>query len=439
MAFIHHQSSESVDSGLDLWTIPTTQTSIESGMYIEYFPLASLSPSSNIEFFINQKGSGDYLDLSNTYLYVRAKIQQSDGTPLPQDAPVGPVNNWLHSLFSQCDVSLNNTLVSPSENTYAYKAYLEDLLSYDRGAKKSQMTANMYYRDSSGHFEEVKGDIKNSGMIVRRSLTSKSQEVSMMGKLHVDIMNMSRYLLNGVDVKIRLVKSKDSFSLMANCPEGICYTSVLTHVSLFVRKCKLNPAVMLAHNAALTKAPAKYPYKRVSLKTVAIPMGSLSVTEDNLFMSQLPNRVIIGLIDSDAFNGNLNKNPFNFKHHSLSYISLFVDGQQIPSTPLTPDFKNNIYVRSFYRLFSELGMASKDEGNYIEMRDFPYGYALYAFDLTPSILDGDQCELVRSGNLRLELKFAEALPHPVHTILFGEKDAIFEITHSREVVTDFSG
>ena len=57
MAFIHHQSSESVDSGLDLWTVPTTQTSIESGMYIEYFPLASLSPSSNIEFFINQKGS----------------------------------------------------------------------------------------------------------------------------------------------------------------------------------------------------------------------------------------------------------------------------------------------------------------------------------------------------------------------------------------------
>ena len=37
----------------------------------------------------------------------------------------------------------------------------------------------------------------------------------MMGRLHVDLFFQDRYLLNGVDVKIRLVQSKDAFALMA--------------------------------------------------------------------------------------------------------------------------------------------------------------------------------------------------------------------------------
>ena len=38
----------------------------------------------------------------------------------------------------------------------------------------------------------------------------------MMGRLHVDLFLQDTFLLNGVDVKIRLVRSKDAFSLMAD-------------------------------------------------------------------------------------------------------------------------------------------------------------------------------------------------------------------------------
>ena len=143
-------------------------------------------------------------------------------------------------------------------------------------------------------------------------------------------------------------------------------------------------------------------------------------------------------VDSDAFNGKIDKNPFNFKHNDLSYISLFIDGQQCPTTPLTPNFQNHQYVRCYHRLFSELGLASKNEGNYLEYRDFEGGNAMFAFDLSPSILDGDQCELIKSGNLRLEIKFAKPVPNPIHCMLYGELDSIIEITHNREVITDYS-
>ena len=69
-----------------------------------------------IEFVI--PGTGDaYLDLANTHLLIRAKVVRGVGTDLAADTPVAPVNNWPHSLFSQVDVYLNDTLVTPSSNT----------------------------------------------------------------------------------------------------------------------------------------------------------------------------------------------------------------------------------------------------------------------------------------------------------------------------------
>ena len=45
-------------------------------------------------------------------------------------SPLIPVNNWLHSLFSQVDVYLNDTLVTPSSNTYPFRASVDTVLSY---------------------------------------------------------------------------------------------------------------------------------------------------------------------------------------------------------------------------------------------------------------------------------------------------------------------
>ena len=56
-------------------------------------------------------GTGDeYLDLYHTNLYVEAKVVCADGSALPEDTDVAPVNLTLHSLFSQVDVSLNESI-----------------------------------------------------------------------------------------------------------------------------------------------------------------------------------------------------------------------------------------------------------------------------------------------------------------------------------------
>ena len=434
MSLFHQSSGETMDSGLDIFGVPPTQTSIESGGYAEYFPLAVLSQSTNIEFNILNKNGSEYLDLSNTFLSVRAKIVKADGSKLDPGAKCAPINNWVHSMFSQVDVHLNGTLVTPSENTYPYKAYIENLLTYDGESKRSQLSAGMFYKDTAHKMDSIDG---NDGMKKRQSRASLSQEVDMVGRLHCDIMNMNRYIINGVDVKLRLVKSKDDFNIFA-AAEGE-YKTVITHISVFVRKCTLNPSVFLSQARILNGGgTAKYPLKRVSVRPYSIPAGSLGTIQDNLFLSQLPNRIIVCLVDSDAYSGKITKNPFNFKHFNLNYISLFINGNQHPRTPIQPNFKEKRFARSFYSLFSELGIGNKNEGNDLEMTEFDGGNTLFAFDLSPSILDGNQIELVKSGSVRLELKFDEALKEAVHVLVYAELDSMIEITKGREIVTDYT-
>lgn len=435
MALVHPLSCECLSSGLDLFSVPPTQTAVEEGYFVEYYPLAALAPGAPIEFSVSG-GTGEYMDLSNTFLHVRAKVSKNNGTALDANTDVAPVNNWLHSLFSQVDVSLNDTVISASENTYPFRAYIEDTLNHGSEAKNSHMTASLYIADTPEYLDDTQGD-DNEGLKARRERAEQSHSIEMMGRLHSDIFQQERCLLNGVDLKVKLVPSKNGFNLIAHDPtQG--FRSVIEHASLFVRKLKLNPAVTLAHEKALEKGNAKYPMKRVVLKTFSIAGGLQAQAQDNLFLSQTPTRIVVGLVDSDAFNGAMNKNPFNFKHHSLTYLSLNLDGRQVPAKALTPDFARRNFVRAYFGSMVGLGLANKDAGNGIDYGAYDRGWALYCFDLSPSLLDGNQFELLKSGSLSIELKFEQALTHPVHVIVYAELDAVLEIDRSRMVLTDFS-
>ena len=70
MAFIHPQSCECLKSELDLFSVPPTQTSIESGAYVEYHPISALvGNASPIEFYISGEIQ-DLISLPLNYMYV---------------------------------------------------------------------------------------------------------------------------------------------------------------------------------------------------------------------------------------------------------------------------------------------------------------------------------------------------------------------------------
>ncbi|GFW21813.1 uncharacterized protein F54H12.2 [Trichonephila clavipes] len=149
MEFLLKDSPECAKSELNLFALQPTQTVIERGHWVQFHPIANVSDGEPIEFVISGSGE-EYLDLSQTQLYVRAKILKSDGKLITEENKVGPVNLFLHSLFSQVDISLNERIISSSSNTYAYRAIIETLLNHGYDNKISQLTSEVYYTDTVG-------------------------------------------------------------------------------------------------------------------------------------------------------------------------------------------------------------------------------------------------------------------------------------------------
>jgi len=258
-----------------------------------------------------------------------------------------------------------------------------------------------------------------------------------MGKLHSDIFFQNRYLLNGIDVKLKLVRNSNKLVLLAAANSQ--YKLKITHASMFIRRIKVNNGIQLRHIEMMEKQlkPAIYPIRRVSMKTFSIATGSLSCNEENLFNGVLPKRIVIGLVDAQSFEGAYNLNPFNFKHKTLKYCSLLIDGKMIPQKPLVSDFEKNTTLRNYFMLLESTGKSFNDAGIGIDRSEYNNGYSLLAFDLTPNLQEDGCYHLIKKGNARLELKFNAPLDTPVNVIVYAEFDSAIKVDKNRAVMTNF--
>ena len=80
--------------------------------------------------------------------------------------------------------------------------------------------------------------------------------MDMIDRIHSDIFFQDRYMLNEVNVKVRLVRNKDLFCRMSG-EANPSYKFKLISAVLFVRKVQLSSSVFLAHAKALESGLAK--------------------------------------------------------------------------------------------------------------------------------------------------------------------------------------
>ncbi|XP_031783005.1 uncharacterized protein F54H12.2-like [Nasonia vitripennis] len=401
MAYLHACSGDGMKSELDLFTLSHTQTSIESSAYLYYKPISSFSDDgdSPLEFLI-QSSTDHYIQFAHTMLHLTVQILPASDTS-SENLKIGP-------------------LVSPPNNAYPYRAYIETLLNYAAPAMRSFLTSDLWSIDTTDAMDAApnldrKADGANQGLINRLFFIAGGKAVDMIGHLHCDVFNQPKFLINGVDVRVRLVRSKDAFCLMDWSDNGK-FSVHIKEATLIVRRAKISPGILLAHANALAKTTAKYPLTRAEVKSFTLHSGILGDTLDNVILGQLPKRIILGFVKNKAFNGNRKLNPFNFQHFNINFISLYVDGVQVPS------------------------IHYLNEGLDIDRYGYPNGFCLFAFDLTPDLSAHftSHWNLVRSGSLSVEVRFAEALTETLNCIVYAEFDNVLEIDSNRQIITDFN-
>jgi hypothetical protein len=428
MALLHSLSKPVVRGEVDLFSIPPTDTTCEYSMYAEYQPVVNIQDcSSKIDFKISSNGL-HYLDLSDCFLAVRVKVINKNGNNLTTDSKVAPTNCFLHSLFSQLDVSFNSQVVSTSNNAYPYRALIETLLSYGTDYTNSQGECFLYYPD-----ENTALDSTNSGVKKRQEYIKLSKELEMIDKLRFDIGTQQRYILNDITVNITLTRSPDEFALLGVSTEEAKIKFI--RASLFVRKQILFPSIVLAHQRLLEKGEvARYPHKRTDVKYFTIPQGNASAVEENLFSGTLPSRLILFFVASSSFVGNISKNPFIFSHYNVTKIGLTVNNLDMPIHPIQMDFDNDNYLLPYYMLFTSTGIAGQDSGIRISREAYKSVYTLFSFDIVQATNSSSFLNLDKSGNIKLDIQFGKPLPEAVHCVVYSEHQALLEIDKYRQTI-----
>ena len=129
MSVFKAEFKEGLVSELSVFDLPSTQTSVTDVYYDEIRPLSQVSDDSPFEFKISGQNSMDYVDLKNSQIYVRLKVEKANGTALTKGAKVGPANLFLQALFSSTEVTLQNK-ATMNCNYNPYRAYIHTMLNY---------------------------------------------------------------------------------------------------------------------------------------------------------------------------------------------------------------------------------------------------------------------------------------------------------------------
>ena len=75
---------------------------------------------------------------------------------------------------------------------------------------------------------------------------------------------------------------------------------------------------------------AAYPAVRSEIRTFSMQNNLVHFDIPNLFQNRIPDRLIVGLLDSRAFNGDVTRDPFCFQKFGLTSIKQIVKGEEYP-------------------------------------------------------------------------------------------------------------
>jgi hypothetical protein len=448
MAYLHKDSKQATIPELEIFQVPDTQTAVEHMYKLDVRPMTSVSESSVVEFVFGGENS-DYLCLKGSRLAIKMQLLHEDGTKLhlqektmagvvktgsAVDEKAVPVNLALHSMWSQIDVFINGQRMTQASNMQPYKAYIKTLMRNGTEAKKTQLAAQGYQQETGANLDDLDSD--NKGYVWRQKMFKGSKTVEFEGPLLEDIMELDKYLLNGMRVQIKLYPSLKKFFVMASDTSKE-YKVKLIDIVLRACMIKVSPGVILGHAKAMESQNAVYPYTRVETKSYAIGSATRNVYLDNLYQGNRPSRLVLGFVASQAFNGAYDRNPFKFHHYNVTDIRLVVDGQTVPGRPLKVDFDlltGSNYIEAYVNMFESLGVAGKDFGAGLTPELYAQGHTLFVYNLEPMPLNQPYINLKRHANVRLEINFEFPLTETITAVLYSEYTGVFEVDSARNVI-----
>ena len=256
--------------------------------------------------------------------------------------------------------------------------------------------------------------------------------------LHADITTLRKFIPPNVKITIELQRNNDEFCLLSN--NGRDEYSI----ELKDMRVKLNrylPAVSVQNfyeNKVKSGVKPLLPIDRSLLKTYTVKSGTSDLSHYNIISGrQLPEQVIIGIVEESAHRGDIKKNPFNFKDFGLKEASLVVNGVHEPSDLYRLDLSTGDKADLFASFLENAGVSTDDREFGISMDDYYGGSLLLVWDRSPDKCNRFHRHEMDSGTIDVNIKTNVSLTDTVTVIIYATYSTDLTIDKDNNVELGF--
>ena len=414
------------------------ESSINSKERVDFLPtnvgVNNTLTDKYIEFRINGT-VGSFIDLSSIVLEMKMLLEPTGGGTVDDAINVGLVNGLSNTLFKSISFFINDKLIE-SNPIFNYTSYVKMLLSIKGDNIDSFGKCGFFHDDANavdGVTKEYTDTIfKKAGSIERKLMASlKSDGVNVCFPLLTDVASLDMYLLDSVDLRIRLEMANNSWIMNSN--GDLADVNLKFHnVKLWVDKVIPHFNAMMVLNQALSHKPIEYVFQKTLHKTYVVGTNEDSIMIDQPFGMVVPEKMTMLLVNMNAYSGRTSLNGLYFNHGNLNNIHLTVNGSTHYN--INTDFPN-VYSQGYYETLKSIGL---DSNHMLTYDAFKAGRTLFMFNFINEPVE-ETLPIETSANIRLNLKFASALTQPLVVILLAETTGLLTIDNNRIVTCDVRG
>ena len=425
------------------------------------YPVSNWQPGSDgpYEFTIDKRSSR-YIIGPLCKMFVQLKVTRKDGSDLQLTDKVSCVNLMATSLFKTVEMSTNaNEITDLQASHYNYKCYYENTVGFGVDARNSVLDRIGMCMDDAGEFDDVGADAivgvagvaatntapevkevkavarldsENTGFNTRMIWIGLTQVKQFMTPLHQDLFQQTRAIGPDFPFTLRFTRECDAFLLLSPHPNAD-YKVVIEKLELHMHQVDFCDPIIKQHDAALLRGlNMNYPFNRTIVKAFPINPNTKAIDIENMFDGILPKTLVIGMLETSAFQGHYKKNPYRFQHFGLVQAYITYDEIMIPAIPYKPNFPENMYMHMFSDFFDNTG-SSGDVGNVISYKMYKDGCCLSAYDRNPEKCNNYHHHPNRVGRVSMHYMLKDGFKEPITVMAFATFPSVTTIDVKQQV------
>ena len=353
-----------------------------------------------------------------------------------KDITCSVVNNFIHSTVSKITYQLNDFQMGDSApKSYSYRAYMDNLLSFSKGAKEQSLKYHGFEQDTPGGFEDVNkltASNTNSGFKKRSELFCTPNFFHFSVKLRIDLANIDQFLQPGVQLRFEIERNSDAFALLSDVGDDVTFEFEIKDSTIEFDKMIPTPEYLNHFEKNILQEPLIYSYDKSQIHYFPYSANVNDLSIYSMFHTdKLPSYLVFGLVDNDAFDGSVSKNPYNFKHFDLKEFYLLVNGISVPTQPVKLNITSMDYHQTYVNEFlDKLKLKNSNDSIGISANDWINGSFFWIVDLNVDKCCNFHEHNSKGGTIHLKLQTKTALPKTTRLIVYSTSRERMSIDHN---------